>query len=55
MLDADYLTKIKDRPPDSKALNIEAMLASELQLRADEDAEYQPLERASQANRAAEA
>jgi type I restriction enzyme R subunit len=43
VLDADYLTKIKDRPPDSKALNIEAMLAAELQIRADEDAEFQPL------------
>lgn len=43
VLDADYLTKIKDVPPDSKALDIEAMLASELQLRAGEDVEYQPL------------
>jgi type I restriction enzyme R subunit len=43
VLDADYLTKIKDIPPDSKALDIEAMLASELQIRAGEDAEYQPL------------
>jgi type I restriction enzyme R subunit len=43
VLDADYLTKIKDVPPDSKALDIEAMLASELQLRIGEDAEYQPL------------
>jgi type I restriction enzyme R subunit len=29
VLDADYLTKIKDEPPDSKALDIEAMLAAE--------------------------
>jgi type I restriction enzyme R subunit len=43
VLDADYLTKIKNVPPDSKALDIEAMLASELQLRAGEDAEFQPL------------
>ena len=43
VLDADYLTKIKDRPPDSKALDIEAMLASELQLRMGEDEEFQPL------------
>jgi type I restriction enzyme R subunit len=43
VLDADYLTKIKDVPPDSKALDIEAMLASELQLRAGEDVEFQPL------------
>lgn len=43
ILDADYLTKIKNEPPDSKALDIEAMLASELQIRAGEDAEFQPL------------
>lgn len=43
VLDADYLTKIKDDPPDSKALDIEAMLASELQLRLGEEAEFQPL------------
>ncbi|MBI5446416.1 MAG: HsdR family type I site-specific deoxyribonuclease [Deltaproteobacteria bacterium] len=42
-LDADYLTKLKDRPPDSKALNIEAMLASELSIRAREDPEFEPL------------
>jgi hypothetical protein len=34
VLDADYLTKMKDVPPDSKALDIEAMLASEPHLRA---------------------
>ena len=43
VLDADFLTKIKDRPPDSKALDIEAMLAAELQIRMGEDAEFQPL------------
>jgi type I restriction enzyme R subunit len=43
VLDADYLTMIKDDPPDSKALDIEAMLASELRLRLGEDAEFQPL------------
>jgi type I restriction enzyme, R subunit len=43
ILDEDYLTKIRNVPPDSKALDIEAMLASELQLRAGDDAEYQPL------------
>src|SRR5262249_2720602 len=43
VVDADYLTKIKDVPPDSKALDIEAMLASELQIRIGEDAEFQPL------------
>ena len=43
VLDADYLTKIKDEPPDSKALDIEAMLAAELQIRMGEDEEFQPL------------
>jgi type I restriction enzyme R subunit len=42
-LDADYLTKIKERPPDSKALNIEALLAAELQIRLTEDEDFQPL------------
>jgi len=43
ILDADYLTKLEDTPPDSKALNIEAMLAAELQLRSGEDDEFEPL------------
>jgi type I restriction enzyme R subunit len=43
VLDEEYLTKIKERPPDSKALNIEAMLASELEIRMGEDEEFQPL------------
>lgn len=43
VLDADYLTNIKDEPPDAKALDIEAMLASELQIRLGEDADFQPL------------
>jgi type I restriction enzyme R subunit len=42
-LDADYLTNIKDRPPDSKALDIEAMLAAELEIRLGEDEDFQPL------------
>ena len=42
-LDADYLTNIKERPPDSKALNIEALLAAELQIRLTEDEDFQPL------------
>lgn len=42
-LDADYLTKIRERPPDSKALNIEALLAAELQIRLTEDEDFQPL------------
>jgi type I restriction enzyme R subunit len=43
VLDSDFLTNIKDNPPDSKALDIEAMLASELQIRMGEDEEFQPL------------
>ena len=43
VLDADYLTHLKDHPPDAKALSIEAMLAAELQLRTGEDEEFQPL------------
>lgn len=43
VLDEDYLTKIKDKPPDAKALDIEAMLAAELQIRLGEDADAQPL------------
>jgi type I restriction enzyme R subunit len=43
VLDADYLTHLKDHPPDAKALSIEAMLAAELQLRVGEDEEFQPL------------
>jgi len=43
VLDADYLTKIDERPPDSKALNIEALLAAELKVRVGEDEEFQPL------------
>ena len=43
VLDENYLTNLEGRPPDSKALNIEAMLAAELQIRAGEDEEFQPL------------
>ncbi len=42
-LNEDYLTSLEGRPPDSKALNIEAMLAAELEIRIDEDQEFQPL------------
>jgi type I restriction enzyme R subunit len=37
VLDENYLTKLKDIDPDSKALDIEAMLAAELKIRVDED------------------
>jgi type I restriction enzyme R subunit len=37
VLDENYLTKLTDVDPDSKALDIEAMLAAELKIRVDED------------------
>ncbi|MFP4492954.1 MAG: UvrB domain 3-containing protein, partial [Puniceicoccaceae bacterium] len=43
VLDENYLTKLKDIDPDSKALDIEAMLAAELKIRVDEDPEAEPL------------
>jgi type I restriction enzyme R subunit len=43
VLDASYLTKLRDVPPDTKALEIEAMLAAELKIRIDEDEDFQPL------------
>jgi type I restriction enzyme, R subunit len=43
VLDADYLTKLKDRPPDAKALEIEALLAAELQIRSGDDEDFQLL------------
>ena len=43
VLDENYLTKLKDIDPDSKALDIEAMLAAELKIRVDEDPQAEPL------------
>jgi type I restriction enzyme, R subunit len=43
VLDEDYLTQLKDLDPDSKALDIEAMLAAELKIRIDQDPEAEPL------------
>ena len=43
VLDENYLTKLKDIDPDSKALDIEAMLAAELKIRMDEDPQAEPL------------
>lgn len=43
VLDEHYLTKLKDIEPDSKALDIEAMLAAELKIRVDEDPQAEPL------------
>jgi type I restriction enzyme R subunit len=43
VLDENYLTKLKDIEPDSKALDIEAMLAAELKIRVDEDPQAEAL------------
>jgi type I restriction enzyme R subunit len=43
VLDENYLTKLDDLDPDSKALDIEAMLAAELKIRIDQDPEAEPL------------
>lgn len=43
VLDANYLTQIKDLEPDAKALEIEARLAAELTIRLDEDEDLRPL------------
>jgi type I restriction enzyme R subunit len=43
VLDENYLTKLDDVDPDSKALDIEAMLAAELKIRVDEDPQAEPL------------
>lgn len=43
VLDENYLTKLKDIDPDSKALDIEAMLAAELKIRIGQDPEAEPL------------
>jgi len=43
ILDENYLTKLDDLDPDAKALDIEAMLASELKIRLDADPEAEAL------------
>lgn len=43
VLDENYLTKLENIDPDSKALDIEAMLAAELKIRIDRDPEAEPL------------
>jgi type I restriction enzyme, R subunit len=43
VLDENYLTKLKDIDPDSKALDIEAMLAAELKVRVDQDPQAESL------------
>ena len=39
----DFLTKLKDKKPDAKALDIEAMLSAELRIRLDQDDAFRPL------------
>ncbi len=38
-----FLTKLKDKKPDAKALDIEAMLSAELRIRLDQDESFLPL------------
>jgi type I restriction enzyme R subunit len=43
VLDEHFLTKLKDKKPDAKALDIEAMLTAELRIRLDQDDAFRPL------------
>lgn len=43
VLDEHFLTKLKDKKPDAKALDIEAMLTAELRIRLDQDETFRPL------------
>lgn len=43
VLDEHFLTKLKDKKPDAKALEIEAMLSAELRIRLDLDESFRPL------------
>jgi len=43
ILDENFLTKIKDKKPDAKALDIEAMLTAELRIRLDQSDEFRLL------------
>jgi len=43
VLDEHFLTKLKDKKPDAKALDIEAMLSAELRIRLDQDDAFRPL------------
>lgn len=43
VLDEHFLTKLKDKNPDAKALDIEAMLSAELRIRLDQDEVFRPL------------
>lgn len=43
VLDEHFLTKLKDKKPDAKALDIEAMLSAELRVRLDQDETFRSL------------
>jgi type I restriction enzyme, R subunit len=43
VLDEHFLTKLKNKKPDAKALDIEAMLTAELRIRLDQDDSFRPL------------
>lgn len=43
VLDEHFLTKLKDKDPDAKALDIEAMLSAELRIRIDQDENFRSL------------
>lgn len=43
VLDEHFLTKLKDKNPDAKALDIEAMLSAELRIRMDQDETFRSL------------
>ncbi len=43
VLDEHFLTKLKDKKPDAKALDIEAMLTAELRIRLDQEESFRPL------------
>jgi type I restriction enzyme R subunit len=43
VLDENFLTKLKDKKPDAKALDIEAMLTAELRIRLDQEEPFRPL------------
>ena len=43
VLDEHFLTKLKDKKPDAKALDIEAMLSAELRIRLDQDENFRSL------------
>lgn len=43
VLDEHFLTRLEDKTPDAKALDIEAMLTAELRIRLDQDESFRPL------------